>query len=209
MSKVFFSIGLSLDGFMAGTNRGPENPLGEGGLKIHDWLFQQKAFIKQLSLAGEGQEGKDNDIIEEIFSRIGANIMGKRMFEEGEANWPENAPFHTDVYVLTAQQREPWERPGGTVFYFVNDGIESALEKARDSAGSKDIRISGGANVIHQYLNAGYIDEFSIHIAPVILGKGLRLFEKLDENQFSVEITEAVNSQLVTHIKYRVNNNHK
>ena len=113
--------------------------------------------------------------------RIGANIMGKRMFEQGERAWPEEAPFHTPVYVLTHEKREPWVRPGGTTFYFVNDGPESALEQARESAGGRDIRIAGGADVIQQYLNLGVIDELEIALAPVLFGGGRRLFENLRE----------------------------
>ncbi|HJY64623.1 MAG TPA: dihydrofolate reductase family protein [Ignavibacteria bacterium] len=204
MGKVFFDICISLDGYIAGENRGPENPLGSGGVKISHWLFQQKSFLEHLSLSGEGMTGRDNDIVEETFSRIGANIMGKRMFEEGEANWPEKAPFGTPVYVLTHQMREPWVRPGGTTFFFTNESIDSVIEKAKHSAGSKDVRISGGADIIQQYLNAGYVDEFSIHIAPVLLGNGLRLFENLDKDKISVEITDSISSNQVTHIRYKV-----
>src|SRR5512147_162590 len=123
-------------------------------------MFPQRNFRGILGLGDDGETGDDNRIIGEILRRIGANIMGKRMFEEGEANWPEDAPFHTPVFVLTHERRSPWERPGGTTFHFVNHGIESALERARAAAGGKDIRISGGANVIRQYLDAGLIDEF-------------------------------------------------
>jgi dihydrofolate reductase len=157
----------------------------------------------------EGGEvnNKDNEIISETFNRIGSNIMGKHMFEEGEANWPEDAPFHCPVYVLTHQKREPWERPGGTIFSFVNDDIHNILEKAKKDAGSKDVRISGGASVIRQSLNAGLIDEFSIHITPMILGSGVRLFENLDKGKYSVKILEVVNSINVTHLRYKVNRN--
>src|SRR5438876_4136640 len=126
MSQVFFSLGMSLDGFIAG-----------------------------------GETGQDNRVLEAILERTGASIMGKRMFEEGEPNWPEDAPFHTPVFVLTTEVRKPWERKGGTTFYFLNDGIESALRRARDAAAGRDIRIAGGANVIRQFLDAGLIDEFS------------------------------------------------
>ena len=117
--------------------------MGGASVKIHHWVFQQKSFLEHLSLSGEGLTGRDNDIAEETFSRIGANIMGKRMFEEGEASWPERAPFGTPVYVLTKEKRGPWVRPEGTTFYFTNENIESVFEKAKHSAGSKDVRISG------------------------------------------------------------------
>lgn len=204
MSKIFFSVGVSTDGFIAGLNGGPKNPLGDGGTEIHQWVYNQKAFLEMQELRDGGETGEDNDILNEVISRTGANIMGKRMFEEGEANWPENAPFHSPVYVLTKQVREPWERKGGTTFYFINDGIESALEKAKKAAGNKDIRIAGGANVIQQYLNAGLVDEFTIHYAPIMLGKGVRLFDHLENGKFSLEVIEAINSTLVTHLFYRV-----
>src|SRR3970040_1632444 len=170
MSKVFVDIGISLDGFIAGTNGGASNPLCDNGVKIHIWMFKQKAFLQHLGLEGGEINTKDGEIIENIFNRIGANIMGKKMFVEGEANWPEEAPFHSPVYVLTHQKREPWERKGGTTFYFVNEDIHSVLKKAKKDAGSKDIRISGGASCIQQYLNAGLIDEFTIHLTPVMMG---------------------------------------
>lgn len=206
MNKVFVDVGITLDGYIAGPNGGAKNPLGEEGIKIHDWMFKQKAFRNHLNLEGGETNNKDNDIIEETFKRIGVNIIGKNMFVEGEANWPEEAPFHCPVYVLTKEKREPWERPGGTTFFFTNDDIHSVLEKAKKDAGSKDVRISGGASVIRQYLNAGLIDEFTIHTTPMIMGKGIRLFENIDKEKFSVEISEVVNSPEVTHLFYKVNN---
>jgi dihydrofolate reductase len=131
--------------------------------------------------------------------------MGKRMFERGERFWPEEAPFHTPVFVLTRQVRSPWERPGGTTFHFVNDGIESALGRAREVAGGGDIRIAGGAHAILQYLNAGLIDEFSIALAPVFFGGGIRLFDGVDASRITAEIVETIHSPLVTHLRYVVN----
>lgn len=206
MSKIFFAVGTSMDGFLAGLNGGAKNPLGDGGTAIHKWLYQQKAFHELLEFGKGGETGKDNDILKEIISRTGASIMGKRMFEEGEANWPENAPFHTPVFVLTKEVREPWERKGGTTFYFINDGIESALQKAKQAAGNKDIRIAGGANTIQQFLNAGLVDDFTINYSPVMLGKGVRLFDNIDKGKFTLEIVEAVNSPLITHLRYKLNN---
>ncbi len=204
MSKVFFDIGVSLDGFIAGPNRGPRNPLGDGGTTIHEWMFLQQLFRQILGLGEGGETGEDNRNLTETFDRIGANIMGKRMFEEGEANWPENAPFHTPVFVLTHERRSPWERPGGTTFHFVSDGIASALERARAAAGAKDVRISGGADVIRQYLNAGLVDEFQLHYAPVLLGSGVRLFDGVDRGRFSVEVVGATHSPHVSHVRYAV-----
>jgi dihydrofolate reductase len=203
MGKIFIDVGMSLDGFIAGLNGGTKNPLCDGGIEIHKWLFNQKSFLKELGLGEEGETGKDNDLVIETFTRTGASIMGKRMFEEGEANWPENAPFHCPVYVLTKESRKPWERKGGTTFYFINDGMQSALEKAKKAAGTKDIRISGGANVIQQFLNAGLVDEFTIHLASIFLGKGIRLFDNYME-KINVEITDVINSSIVTHLNYKI-----
>lgn len=204
MSTVFAHIGMSLDGFIAGPNGGPKNPLGDRGPSIHDWMLKQRAFRRAHGLGEGGETGDDNRILERIIARIGANIMGKRMFEEGEANWPEEAPFHTPVFVLTNEVRRPWQRPGGTTFFFVNDGIESALAKAREAAGAKDVRISGGRDVLLQYLHAGLVDELEIALAPVFLGEGLRLFEGIDQRKVGVEIVEAVHSPAVTHLRYAV-----
>jgi dihydrofolate reductase len=124
------------------------------------------------------------------------------MFDGGERFWPEEAPFHTPVFVLTNQVRSPWERPGGTTFYFVNDGIESALRQAREVVGDRDIRIAGGANAILQYLNAGLVDEFSIALAPVFFGAGIRLFDGIDRSKVAVDIVEALHSPFVTHLRY-------
>jgi dihydrofolate reductase len=206
MSNVFFDVGVSLDGYIAGPNGGPQNPLGDGGIAIHDWMFRQKNFRQQLGMDGGEENNIDNDIITDTFNRIGSNIMGKRMFEEGEANWPEDAPFHTPVYVLTHQRRDPWKRKGGTTFYFTDEPIESVLQKARMNAGEKDVRISGGASVIQQFLNAGLIDEFGIHLAPLILNRGVKLFENIEKQKFIVEINNMAHSPIVTHLFYKVVN---
>lgn len=204
MSKVFFDVGISLDGFIAGINGGPKNPLGDGGLKIHDWMFKQQAFLKHIQLEGGETDNQDNDIIQEIFDLIGANIMGKRMFEEGEANWPENSPFHCPVFVLTKEKREPWPRKGGTTFYFMYDDIITVLNKAKDAAGNKDVRISGGADVIRQYFKAGLIDEFTLHLAPLFMGKGTRLFDESINEKTNVKLEKVIPSNDVVHLFYRV-----
>ncbi|HMB91112.1 MAG TPA: dihydrofolate reductase family protein [Rhodothermales bacterium] len=205
MSTVFFDTGISLDGFMAGTNSSPDNPMGDKGPTIHQWMYQQKAFWDFQGQEGGNEDGADNALLEQTFRRAGAYIMGKRMFEEGEVHWPEDL-YKAPVYVLTHEEREPWIQEGSTVFYFVNDGIESTLEQARAAANGKDIRIQGGASVLRQYLNAGLVDEFTVHIAPVILGDGIRLFDNLDHSRFSVEIVDVVNSKAVTHMHYSVTN---
>ena len=136
-------------------------------------------------------------------ARTGAYIMGKRMFEEGEPNWPEDL-FKADVYVLTHEKRKPWVQKGTTTFYFINDGIESALEKAKQSANGKDIRLQGGANIIQQFLNAGLVDEFWIHISPAILSGGIRLLDNIKKDRFDIEISEVIPSTLTTHLKYKL-----
>jgi dihydrofolate reductase len=138
-----------------------------------------------------------------VFRRTGVSIMGKRMFDAGEPFWPEEAPFHTPVFVLTSQVREPWVRPDGTTFYFVNDGIESALQQARAAVGDRDIRIAGGADAIQQYLRAGVVDEFSLAISPVMFGGGPRLFEGVGR-EVGVELVETLASPRVTHVRYAV-----
>jgi dihydrofolate reductase len=211
MGKVFFSVGMTLDGFMApeGMDMAHANdPSYKDWLNqwmaLQNWVSQQRFFRETLKLGEGGETGQDNSILEETFNRTGVSIMGKRMFDGGEQFWPEEAPFHTPVFVLTKQVRSPWERPGGTTFYFVNDGIESALRQARDAAGGKDIRIAGGAHAILQYLNAGLVDEFAIALAPVFFGAGTRLFEGIDRQKVGLEIVEAIHSPLVTHLRYAV-----
>jgi len=165
MGNVFFSVGMSLDGFIAPAGMDMEHAddpnykdwASQWG-ELQKWVFQQRFFRESLKLGEGGETGQDNRIVEETFNRTGVSIMGKRMFEGGERFWPEEAPFHTPVFVLTKQVRSPWERPGGTTFHFVNDGIASALRHARGVAGGRDIRIAGGANAILQYLNAGLVD---------------------------------------------------
>jgi dihydrofolate reductase len=203
MSKIIFDSGISLDGFFAGDNRGPQNPMGGVSGQIHSWMFAQKAFWEHLGFEGGKEDGRDGKYIRETIERTGAYIMGKRMFEEGEAVWP-NDLYKADVFVLTHEIREPWVQEGTTTFHFINDGIESALEKARQSAKGKDIRIQGGANTIQQFLNAGFIDEFFVHIAPAFIGSGIRLFDGINTNKYELQIEELMPSELTTHIRYKL-----
>jgi dihydrofolate reductase len=205
MSKVFFSVTMSLDGFIAPEAR-PDEPERwmQQWMELQKYVLLQKFFRTKLRLGDGGETGADNRILERTFARTGVTIIGKRMFDAGEHSWPEEAPFETPVFVLTKQVREPWERKGGTTFYFVNDGIESALRRAREVCGGRDIRIGGGAYTILEYLNAGLIDEFSIGLAPVFFGTGIRLFDHVDERRIGVEIVEAVHSPMVTHLSYAV-----
>lgn len=203
MSRVIFDSGISLDGFFAGDNRSPSNPMGGVSGKIHMWMLNQKAFRDYLGFDGGKEDGLDGKFIRETIARTGAFIMGKRMFEEGEASWPEDL-YKAEVFVLTNEKREPWVQKGTTTFYFINDGIESALEKAKQSANGKDIRIQGGANTIQQFLNAGLVDEFFIHIAPVFLGSGIRLFDGIDKDRYDIQIEEVIPSDLTTHLRYKL-----
>ena len=211
MGNVFFSVGMTLDGFIAPEGMDlahADDPNYNDWLsqwtELQGWVSEQRFFRENLKLGEGGETGQDNLLLEETFNRTGVSIMGKRMFEGGERFWPEEAPFHTPVFVLTHQARVPWERPGRTTFYFVNDGIESALRQAREVAGDKDIRIAGGANAILEYLNAGLIDEFSIALAPVFFGEGVRLFDGINRRAVSLKIVEAMHSPLVTHLRYSV-----
>jgi dihydrofolate reductase len=209
MSKIFVNIGLSLDGYMSPEGMNIENwdrpEYKDWGAKwgaLMSWIFSQQYFRENLKLGPGGETGPINDMLRNTAKRIGANIMGKRMFDAGERSWPEDAPFHTPVYVLTHEKREPWVRPGGTTFYFVNEGPENALEQARKSAGVRDIRIAGGADVIQQYLNLGVIDELEIALAPVVFGGGRRLFENLREPVQRFRIDKVLEDPAATHVRY-------
>ncbi len=199
---VFFSVSMSLDGFIAPDS--PEELMGKQWMELQAWVFPQRYFREKLGLGTGGEEGRDNDIVRQTFERTGVSVMGKRMFDAGEAMWPEDAPFHTPVFVVTHEKREPWERPGGTTFHFVNDGIESALDQAREAAGDLDVRIAGGGETILQYVNAGLIDEFTIALSPVLFGSGIRLFEGVDDGRVALKQVRSESSERVTHLTYEV-----
>lgn len=203
MSKVFFDVAVSLDGYIAGPNRGPRNPLGDRGTSVHNWMFQTASFRKMIGLPG-GDAGEDDAVVRAVFERSGAYVMGRHMFEEGEIGWPEEAPFHAPVFVLTHTPREPWPRKGGTTFTFVTDGMKSGLEQAKAAARGKDVRISGGAATIRQFLKAGLVDEFTLHVSPVIQGAGVSLFDHMAHDDFKMEQAQVIASRLTTHITYRV-----
>ena len=200
--KVFFSVSMSLDGFIAPESLG--DLMGPHWMELQAWIFPQRYFRENLKLGEGGEEGRDNDILREAFERTGASVMGKRMFDAGEQMWPEEAPFHTPVFVVTHTKRDPWERPGGTTFHFVDEGIEAALDQASEAAGDRDVRIAGGGATILQYLNAGLIDEFSIALSPVVFGSGIRLFEGVDAARVALEPIGAETSPRVTHLTYTV-----
>jgi len=207
--RVTSQISISLDGFAAGPNQSLDNPLGEGGERLHDWAIATAAWNRQHGRA-VGTEGVDSDIVASSVKGVGAYIMGRRMFGGGDGPWdPEwkgwwgnEPPYHVPVFVLTHHEREPLEMEGGTTFHFVTGGIESALEQARAAAGDADVQIAGGASAIQQYLAAGLLDELYLHIAPVLLGSGERLLEDVGDPQ--LEPVEAIHSPAATHIRYRV-----
>lgn len=210
MSKVFFSVTMSLDGFIAPPGR-MEDLQGEAfdawakpWSKLQDYVFHQEFFRKNLKLPGEGETGPDNDWLREVFDRTGVTILGKRMFDAGEKFWPEEAPFHTPVFVVTHTKREPWVRPGGTTFYFVNDGIESALRQAKEAAMGRDVRIGGGGETLSQYLRAGLVDEIHIALSPMFMGEGVRLLDGVDPSKIEITPLPAPASERVTHLRYEV-----
>ena len=209
MSKVFVNIALSLDGYMAPEGMTLEHWDTPGykdwGAKwgtLMGWVLKQRYFRENLQFGPGGEIGPVNDMLRATMERSGASIMGKRMFEQGERSWPAEAPFHTPVYVITHEKREPWVRPGGTTFYFVNDGPERALELARRAAGDRDVRISGGANVVQQYLNMGVVEELEIGLAPVLFSGGRRLFENLREGVSQFRIDKVLDTPDATHLRY-------
>jgi dihydrofolate reductase len=200
--KVFFSVSMSLDGFIAPES--PEELMGQLWMELQQWAFPLRFFRENLKLGDGGEEGPDNDLARGTFERTGASVMGRRMFDAGEHMWPEEAPFHTPVFVVTHEPRDPWERPGGTTFHFVDDGIEAALGLAREAAGDRDVRIAGGGATILQHVNAGLVDEFTIALSPVLFGAGIRLFEGVDAGRVALEQVSAVPTRRVTHLTYAV-----
>jgi dihydrofolate reductase len=209
MSSVTCNISMSLDGFVAGPNQSVENPLGEGGMRLHEWVIATDSWREQHGLDG-GERSADAEVVDEVVEGVGAYIMGRRMFGGGDGRWDETwtgwwgeePPFHAPVFVLTHHAREPLPMQGGTTFTFVTDGIESALDQARTAAGDKDVTIAGGASAVQQYLGAGMLDELYLHIVPIILGAGDRLLEGVGDP--ALEPVKVVASPGVTHVKYRV-----
>ena len=194
MARLRFQISMSLDGFIAGPNQSEENPLGEGAMRLHEWAFELAAWRKRHGQEG-GEVNESKNVVERSLENIGATVMGRNMFggegawgdDPWEGWWGEDPPFHTPVFVVTHYPRPPVAKRGGTTFTFVTDGVESALEQARLAAGGKDVALGGGANIAQQYLSAGLIDEMEIHLVPVLLGGGARLFENLADAKVELE----------------------
>ncbi len=213
MSKLRCSITTSLDGFVAGPNQSAEHPLGEGGMRLHDWAFPTKTFLAMHGDGNGGETGVNDDMLREAFENVGATIMGRNMFgpvrgpwgpDPWKGWWGETPPFHYPVFVLTHHAREPLVMQGGTTFHFVTDGIESALAQARCAAKGKDVAIGGGARTVQQYLSAGLLDELEVHIVPLLLGGGERLLDRVEPNQAKLELLRTLAGPGVTHVKYRV-----
>ncbi|HYI67653.1 MAG TPA: dihydrofolate reductase family protein [Candidatus Limnocylindrales bacterium] len=211
MSKVRVHISTSLDGYVAGPNQSQENPLGEGGEELHNWLVALKSWREQAGMEG-GEENVSNVVFGEALTNVGAEIMGRGKFgpagrgpwgaDPWQGWWGDDPPFRKPVFVLTHHEREPLTL-SDTTFTFVTDGIESALERAQEAAGDKDVFIGGGADVINQYLSAGLIDELELGVVPIVLGGGARLFDGVGPN-LKLEELRAVEAPGVAHLKYRV-----
>jgi dihydrofolate reductase len=201
---------VSLDGFGAGPDQSLEQPLGMGGLNLHEWLLPTRAFQKMHGDGdADGTTGVDNDFAERGSDRIGAWILGRNMFGPSRGEWPddewkgwwgEDPPYHTPVFVLTHHPREPIQMEGGTTFYFVTEGIHAALERAREAAGGLDVRLGGGPATIRQYLQAGLVDELHFAISPILLGSGEPLFTGLDLAKLGYKVTETANSPGAMHV---------
>jgi dihydrofolate reductase len=210
MSKVRAEISISLDGYGAGPNESHENPLGEGGEELHDWVVGLKAWRAPHGMEG-GEVNASSEIFEELRENVGAEIMGRAKFGPPEGGpwddswigwWGEDPPFHMPVFVLTHHERDPLTL-SDTTFTFVTDGIESALDQAKEAAGEADVFLGGGPDSINQYLAAGLVDEIDLHVAPILLGGGKRLFEGVGPD-LKLEVLRAVEAPGVAHLKYRV-----
>jgi len=203
------SFTISLDGYGAGPNQNLENPLGVGGTALHQWAFPTRTFQRALFGADSGTTGIDDEFAARGFRNIGAWILGRNMFGPIRGPWPDfswkgwwgdEPPYHVPVFVLTHHARSPVQMQGGTVFYFETGGIHQALDRAREAAQGKDVRVGGGPNTILQYLGAGLIDELHVAIAPVLLGRGERLFEAVDLKAMGYECSKFVATEKATHV---------
>ena len=182
---------MSLDGFITGPNEGVGNPLGDDEGRLHDWMFARAT-------------DEDAEVLDEAYARTGAILMGRRMFDVGLEPWGDPPPFHRPVFVLTHETQDPMLMQGGTTYHFVADGIEAALERARAAAGKKDVGIWGGANVMRQYLKAGLLDELQVHLVPILLGEGVRLFEDLGRERIELKRIRTIETAAATHLRFEV-----
>lgn len=193
MGKVIAEQSVSLDGFSAGPNVAVGNGLGDGGERLHEWMFP-----------ADGAAGSSAEAREETFGTSGAVVMGRRMFDVGLEPWGDDPPFHMPVFVVTHRAGTPLAKQGGTTYHFVTGGIQPALERARAAAGEKDVTVLGGADVIQQFVKAGLVDELRVHLVPVLLGDGTRLFERMGPEHIELECTRVIGASGVTHLTYRV-----
>lgn len=213
MSKVkVAAFSISLDGFGAGPRQDLENPLGVRGFELHEWFRDTEVFKKVLQGQSGGSRGIDNDFAAQSFENLGAWILGRNMFGpvrgpwEGDSWkgwWGDTPPYHTPVFVLTHHARAPLTMNGGTTFYFVTDGLESALQQAKEAANGKDVRIGGGVSTIRQYLTAGQIDEMHLAISPVLLGEGEHLFSGINLSKLGFSPVRTIAGEKATHIVIR------
>ena len=213
MTRLKLSISMSLDGYVAGPDQTLSEPLGKGGEQLHDWVVATRSWRQTHGKEG-GETGPNDEIAAEHFQNTGATIMGRHMFGGGEGPWStnppwkgwwgNNPPFHHHVFVLTHYPREPLELQGGTTFYFVTDGIRSALEQAKKAARGKDVSLGGGADVAQQYIKAGLLDEMDLHVVPLLLGGGARLLDNTDGKQTAYDCVRVLNTPSVTHYRYRL-----
>jgi len=204
-------ISMSLDGFVAGPDQSVDNPLGIGGMSLHQWVFPLAVWRAPHGLEG-GEVNESTRVVEESLANIGATVMGRNMFgghpgpwdarKPWNGWWGSNPPFHHPVFVLTHHSRKPLELEGGTTFTFVTDGIEAALDQARRAAGGKDVSLAGGAKAAHQYLTAGLVDEMEISLVPTLLGRGERLFDGVGTDLRGLELVRTVATPQVTHLKF-------
>jgi dihydrofolate reductase len=209
---VFIEISMSLDGYVAGPNPTREEPLGERGEELHEWVVQLASWRGRHGLEG-GTTGPADDLVQELSGNVGANVMGRRMFSGGEGPWEDDTnadgwwgdepPFRVPVFVVTHHPRETVSKAGGTTFTFVTDGVVSAVEQAKAAAGDRDVLISGGGSVAQQALSAGLVDRLELHVVPILLGGGVRLFDGSGPGA-TLEQTRVVESPGVAHLGYRV-----
>ncbi len=211
MAKLRFTISVSLDGFTAGPNQGVDQPLGIGGESLHDWVVALAAWREPHGMEG-GEENESSKVLQENMSNIGATNMGRNMFgghpgpwdrnEPWQGWWGVNPPFHHPVFVITNHARAPFELEGGTTFHFVTGGIEEALEQALEAAGGRDVSLGGGANVAQQYLAAGLVDEMELHLVPILLGSGERLFDGVGVGLHGLLLVRTIAAGNVVHLKF-------
>lgn len=209
MTEVTSQISISLDGYVAAPGQSRQDPLGRGGLRLHEWLFATESWREQHGQS-DGERNVDAEVVDEMTRNVGAHVMGRRMFGGGEGSWDldwtgwwgDDPPFRVPVFVLTHHPRESLVMRGGTEFHFVTEGVEAALKRARAVAGERDVAVWGGASAVRQHLAAGLLDTLWVHLVPIVLGGGTPLFDGAVD--VPLEPEKVVATPTVTHIRYRV-----